>query len=156
MKRPRVISSLRAMPPVVYPSNFIFSLENLFYLSWRCPLFWALFFLLYFLFFIIKVQLSRLRLWTSLIYNQLYYLYITFRGFLDVGRPPFFKFYEWMNGLMFFIHLSLCLNTSKALCMNFIYIVHIISMAMWFVDLGNHFTSSWVYGWISSYITKIQ
>ena len=57
---------------------------------------------------------------------------------------------------VFHFHLSLCLNTFKTLCMNFIYIVHIISMAVWFVHLGNHFTSSWVYGWISYYITKIE
>ena len=56
----------------------------------------------------------------------------------------------------FHFHLSLCLNTFKALCMNFIYIVHIISMTVWFVHLGNHFISSWVYGWISYYITKIE
>ena len=40
--------------------------------------------------------------------------------------------------------------------MNFIYIVHIISMSMWFVHLGNYFISSWVYGWISYNITEIE
>ena len=38
--------------------------------------------------------------------------------------------------------------------MNFIYTVHITSVGAWFVHLGNHFSSSWVYGWISFYITK--
>ena len=53
----------------------------------------------------------------------------------------------WMNE-SFHLHLPLCLNTFKALCMNFIYIAHINFVAVWFVHLGNHFTSSWVYGWI--------
>ena len=73
-------------------------------------MFWALFYFLSFLFFFkfLQVQLSRPRLWTSLIYNRFTFT----KGFLDVGRPPL-RFYEHLFSYCIWVY------TFPALCMKF-------------------------------------
>ena len=59
-----------------------------------------------------------------------------------------------MNKWIFSIFTFHCvwIHTFPALCMKY----HIIFKAVWFVHLGNQFASSWVYGWVSYYITEIE
>ena len=66
---------------------------------------------------------------SSKIVDEFYIQLVSFsqlKGFLDVGRPPFFKFHEKMN--IFYFHLPLCLNTYIFSFMYeiFIFINHII------------------------------
>ena len=79
-----------ALPPMVYPSDFIFSLENFLYLYWRCPLFWALFLL----FFLYSSTIISFKVMDEPFIQSVILSFITYKGFLDVGRPPLFKFYE--------------------------------------------------------------
>ena len=68
-------------------------------------MFWALFFTSF-----IQVLLSTIV--SSKIMDDSYMQLVLFsqlKGFLDVDRPPFFKFYEKMN--IFYFHLPLCLDT---------------------------------------------
>ena len=128
----------------------IFSLENLFYLYWKCPLFWALFWLLLFKF--IQVQLSRLSLWTSLIYDQLYLHNFLWVFWTLVVHPSLSSMNEWMFSIFTFHYVWIRLKLNIWI----LFTLSIIFMAVWFVHLGNHFISSWVYEWISYYITKIE
>ena len=110
-------------------------------------MFWALFLLLLFKF--IQAQLSCLSLWASLIYNQLYFLNL--RVFwMWVVHPSLNSMNKWIFSI--FTFHCVWIHTFPALCMKY----HIIFKAVWFVHLGNQFASSWVYGWVSYYITEIE
>ena len=106
-------------PRLACPSDCIFLRKFtllLFTISWKCPLFRALFFTSF-------IQVHTSTIVSSKIMDESYiqsvYIFITFKGFLDMGRPPFFKFHEQMN--IFYFHLPLCLNTYISIFMYEIY-----------------------------------
>ena len=83
-----------------------FSLENLFYFYLGVPI--VLGFVLY-SFYLSLSKYNCLVLDYGRVLYTISYIFITLKGFLDMGRPPFFKFHEQMN--IFYFHLPLCLNT---------------------------------------------
>ena len=113
------------------------SLENLFYFYLEVPV--VLGFVLYSFY-------SSLYKYNCLVqdYGRVLYTLVSFsqlKGFLDVGRPPFFKFYEQMN--IFYFHLPLCLNTYISSFMyEILFSLFISFVAMWFVHPGIQFASS--------------
>ena len=119
LKWPRTTPRLACPRDSIFLRKFILLLLTF---SWKCPVFWALFFT------------SFIQVLTSIIvsfqimdesYIQLV-LFSQLKGFLDVDRPPFFKFHEKMN--IFYFHLPLCLDTyiSSFMYEIFIFIIHII------------------------------
>ena len=115
----------RTTPRQACPSDSIFLRKFillLFTVIWKCPLFWALFFTPF-------IQVYPSTIVSSKIMDESYIQLVLFsqlKGFLDVDRPPFFKFHEKMN--IFYFHLPLCLNTyiSSFMYEIFIFISHII------------------------------
>ena len=116
-----------------------FSLENLLYFylpfpgSARC-----------FGLFTSFIQVHTGTIVSSKIVDKFYMQLVSFsqlKGFLDVGRPPFFKFHEKMN--IFYFHLPLCLNTYISSFMyEILFSLFISFVAMWFVHPGIQFASS--------------
>ena len=149
MKWSRAIPSLGAMHPMVRLSN-LHSLKNInFSFYWRRPLFWALF--LFSFFYLFKYIIS------SKVMDEPLYTIVTLfllKGFWNVGRPPFFEFYEkWMLSIFIFHYVWICLRL-------YIWTLFTSSISpLWACGsstLEITFSSSWVYEWISFYITKIK
>ena len=127
-------------PKLACPSDFIFLRKFtllLFTFSWKCPLFWALFFTSF-------IQVHTSTIVSSKIMDESYIQLVLFsqlKGFLDVGRPPFFKFHEQMN--IFYFHLPLCLNTYVSSFMyEILFSLFISFVVMWFVHPGIQFALS--------------
>ena len=115
----------RTTPRLACPSDNIFLRKFILLsltFSWKCSVFWALFFTSF-------IQVLTSTIVSSKIMDESYIQLVLFsqlKGFLDVDRPPFFKFQKERTSSIF--TLPLCLDTyiSSFMYEIFIFIIHII------------------------------